>query len=45
MVDLSARGEAAREYAEAYEAHHSRRDLASAIHVYRKLRVNHRFEV
>ena len=41
MVDLSATGEAARDYAMAYDAHYSRRDLASAIHLYRKLMASH----
>ena len=41
MVDLSAIGEAARDYAMAYDAHYSRRDLASAIHLYRKLMASH----
>lgn len=41
MVDLSAPAEAARGYAEAYDAHYSRRDLTSAIHLYRKLMASH----
>ncbi|MDB4678617.1 hypothetical protein OAE84_00830 [bacterium] len=41
MVDLNATGEAARDYAEAYAAHYSRRDLESAIHLYRKLMASH----
>jgi hypothetical protein len=37
MVDHSATGEAARDYAEAYTAHSSRSDLAGAPHLYRRL--------
>ena len=41
MVDHSATGEAARDYAEPYKAHYSRRDLPSAIHLYRKSMASH----
>jgi len=36
MVDHSATGEAARDYAEAYTAHYSRSDLTDALHLYQK---------
>ena len=41
MVDHSATGEAARDYAEAYTAHYSRSDLTDALHLYQKLMGSH----
>ena len=41
MADDSALGEAARDYAEAYEPHNCRRDLSGALHLYQKLMASH----
>ena len=41
MVDHSATGEAARDYAEAYTAHYSRSDLTDALHLCQKLMTSH----
>jgi hypothetical protein len=41
MSDDSARTEAAREYAAAYAAHYSERDLAMALQLYKKLMASH----
>jgi len=41
MSDTSARTEAARAYAVAYAAHHSERDLAKALQLYKDLIASH----
>ena len=41
MNDKGTLGEAARDYAAAYAAHHSRRDLAGALHLYTRLIDSH----
>jgi hypothetical protein len=41
MNDKGSFGEAARDYAVAYAAHYSQRDLPSALHLYTRLIVSH----